>query len=378
MNNKLKLKILFTLTSAKSMTGQQRFVFEAARAMRRKGHEVTILTFSENTRPEMLDLIRKENIKVETVPYGGALKGRIRQFTLYPRRIRELAPDIIFTYTSILSNSAVLSGIPAINYYWGNVTVFSEFLKNPARWIDNYISGFPTVFLAKRNICCSEYMERQLNAIYFRKSDGLIYCGIDIGRVKPSKREGENFRKKYGIPKKTLLLGTIGRFVPYKNHKYLLEYALLDPEATVAIAGGGELEKEYIDFIEKNSLGKRALILKNLPEPDLNGFFNSLDIYLHPSSWEGFGIPPLEASACGKISVTLNSAALPEVTAKEPAGFLSDGKEGFLRSIGKAKRATGKRGLARKAREFAKKFSWEKIAREVEREILAVARKRSR
>ncbi len=371
------MKILFTLTSAKSMTGQQRFIFEAARAMRRKGHDVTILTFSENTRPEMIDLIRKEGIKTETVPYGGAFLGRIRQFSLYPNKIKEISPDIIFTYTSILSNSAVLSGIPTINYYWGQVTVFSEFLKNPLRWIDNYLSGFPTVFLAKRNICCSEYMERQLKAIYFRKSDGLIYCGIDTERLKPSKKEGENFRRKYRVPRKAFFLGTIGRFVPYKNHKYLLEYALLDKSVTVAIAGGGELEKEYLDFIEKNSLGKRAILLKNLPEKDLNGFFNALDIYLHPSSWEGFGIPPLEASACGKISVTLNSASLPEVTAPLPAGFLSDGKAGFFKQIGNAKRALKNKGVPGISRGFARKFSWEKIAGEIEREILAVSERKN-
>ena len=147
----------------------------------------------------------------------------------------------------------------------------------------------------------------------------VIYNGLDIEGL-----DKKPFNSVYAKKQDEIVLGSIGRLAPEKNHKFLLdvlkELQNDGRKYKLIIAGSGELEEELKNYA--NSLGLNEQVL-------FPGFLNNVkdllavtDIFLLPSLWEGFGYVVAEASALGKPVVAFNVASLPEL--------VLDGKTGFL------------------------------------------------
>ncbi|MFQ5945450.1 MAG: glycosyltransferase family 4 protein [Anaerolineae bacterium] len=162
----------------------------------------------------------------------------------------------------------------------------------------------------------------------------------------------------------------VGTLEPRKNLPLLLRAyrQLLDEAASdirLVIAGRpGWLYQEIFDLTEELKLSDEVLFLSHVPPEDLRLLYCAAEIYLHPASYEGFGLPPLEAMACGTPVVAAATSSLPEVVGD--AGILVDpaDAEAWTAAIHRllaepALRTDLKeRGLARAGR-----FSWDETAR---------------
>jgi glycosyltransferase involved in cell wall biosynthesis len=102
-----------------------------------------------------------------------------------------------------------------------------------------------------------------------------------------------------------------------------------------------------------------------LPTDELRSLYSYADLFVYPSLYEGFGLPPLEAMVCGAPVITSNSSSFPEVVGDaalqidpQDPDALADAVKAVLEdeSLAAALRA---RGFDR-----AKRFSWERAARE--------------
>ncbi|NHW22951.1 MAG: glycosyltransferase family 4 protein [Archaeoglobales archaeon] len=110
--------------------------------------------------------------------------------------------------------------------------------------------------------------------------------------------------------------------------------------------------------------GEGIISMGWIKEADMPKLYNCADVYLHTSEYEGFGLPILEAMACGIPVVASNRASIPEVTGD--AGVLVDldydcvdeFAENILRVLDKNKK------IDKLALERSKTFSWERTARE--------------
>jgi len=110
--------------------------------------------------------------------------------------------------------------------------------------------------------------------------------------------------------------------------------------------------------------GEGIISMGWIKEADMPKLYNCADVYLHTSEYEGFGLPILEAMACGIPVVASNRASIPEVTGD--AGILVDldddcvdeFAENILRVLDKNKK------IDKLALERSKTFSWERTARE--------------
>ncbi len=161
--------------------------------------------------------------------------------------------------------------------------------------------------------------------------------------------------------------------VPLKGLDYLLE-ALSDlikvyPDISLSIIGeqrkGGHTER----LIKKLNLQKRVNFCSNLNQEDLRSTYCEAELAVIPSLYEGFGFAAIEAMACGVPLISTSGGALPEVV--RDAGIIIPPKntkeiynsvDFLLSSPDKAKE------LSEKALERANlKFSWEKIARKLEK-----------
>ncbi|HCI82853.1 MAG TPA: glycosyltransferase family 1 protein [Ktedonobacter sp.] len=124
-------------------------------------------------------------------------------------------------------------------------------------------------------------------------------------------------RHKFGL-QSPFVLG-VGTLEPRKNHIGLIKAFYKaqqqnDGPKMLAIAGGqGWLYEETRQLVADLKLEKKVLFLGRVTDLELVTLYSMADIFAFPSFFEGFGIPPLEAMACGCPVITSNVSALPEV-----------------------------------------------------------------
>ena len=127
-------------------------------------------------------------------------------------------------------------------------------------------------------------------------------------------------RHKFGL-KHPLVLG-VGTLEPRKNHPGLIKAfhqaqsasGKKQRPAMLALAGGpGWLYEETQQLVTKLKLEKKVRFLGRVSELELITLYSMADVFAFPSFFEGFGLPPLEAMACGAPVITSNTSSLPEV-----------------------------------------------------------------
>ena len=133
----------------------------------------------------------------------------------------------------------------------------------------------------------------------------------------------------YGLgPGYVLAVGTLE---PRKNLPGLLKAyrLLLDGDVTTAplalVGGKGWPYDEVFDLVDVLRLGNHVRFLHDVPDADLPALYNGAGVLATPSFYEGFGLPALEAMACGTPVVVADRASLPEVVGE--AGLLVDPDE---------------------------------------------------
>ena len=120
-----------------------------------------------------------------------------------------------------------------------------------------------------------------------------------------------------------------------------------------------------VETVEKLGLKPRVHFTGFVEEEDLPALYNGADLFVFPSLYEGFGLPPLEAMACGTPVVTSNTSSLPEVVGD--AAIMVDPynvdaiSEAMARVLNDPVLAEDlrQRGLLQ-----AEQFSWQKMAEE--------------
>ncbi len=130
--------------------------------------------------------------------------------------------------------------------------------------------------------------------------------------------------ERYGLPRTYILF--VSTIEPRKNIPTLLRAfrRLLDnyrTDAVLVIAGNrGWLVEEVDSVIDQLKLGNSVRCLGGIPNEELLHLYNAARVFVLPSFYEGFGLPPLEAMACGTPVIVSNVSSLPEVVGD--AGWL--------------------------------------------------------
>jgi len=200
----------------------------------------------------------------------------------------------------------------------------------------------------------------------------VVYPGVEP-RFRPLDDPGvlSAVRERYRLPERFIL--HVGTLEPRKNLVRLMEaYALLSEhgvatdEVSLVVAGGrGWLYEGIFQAVERLGLAGRVTFTGFVRDEDLPALYNLADLFVFPSVYEGFGLPPLEAMACGTPVVVSNTSSLPEVVGQAgllvsptDVGALAEAMARALRN-GELRARLRARGL-----EQARRFTWQKVAEE--------------
>lgn len=176
---------------------------------------------------------------------------------------------------------------------------------------------------------------------------------------------------KFGL-KHPLVLG-VGTLQPRKNHIGLIKafhQAQSDKRnrpAMLALAGGyGWLYEETKQLVADLKLEKRVRFLGPVSDLDLTMLYSLADVFAFPSFFEGFGVPPIEAMACGAPVITSNTSSLPEVVGDAALTVdphnVAELARAMTRLLGDEKL---REELRQKGYERAQLYTWPKSARKM-------------
>jgi glycosyltransferase involved in cell wall biosynthesis len=227
------------------------------------------------------------------------------------------------------------------------------------------------------------------------KADILRYCDVPAERIivvynaiddrfaaPPDMDAVERVRERYQLNGPFALY--VGNIKPHKNLERLIDAFDLvrrnGYERLELLIIGDQISKypRLRRAVEKHKLHKHVRFLGFVADDTLAALYRLATVFVFPSLYEGFGLPPLEAMASGTPVVTSNRSSLPEVVGD--AAVLVDPysaasiAEGIQRVLSDAdlRRTLSERGLAR-----AREFSWETSIRRIHEVYMDVAEQRS-
>lgn len=162
------------------------------------------------------------------------------------------------------------------------------------------------------------------------KSDLVHHFGIAPGKVTVIPNAADErfrtttdaaslkaFKPTHHLPERFILF--VGTLEPRKNLRRLIEafarVAQEDAEVALVIVGAsGWMTSDLAPLVQTRGLSDRIIFTGYVADNDLPHWYQAATVFCYPSLYEGFGLPVLEAMACGTPVVTSNTSSIPEIT----------------------------------------------------------------
>lgn len=232
------------------------------------------------------------------------------------------------------------------------------------------------VWLADRILTVSESARRDLLAWFHLPGDRVRVVGEGPDAVfapRPEGPESDRALQRRGLVAGSRFFLYVGGLSPHKNLPRLIEAfarsGLVDDGYRLVLVGDvGDVFHTHVPelraAVESLGLGDRVVFTGFVPDDDLVYLYNRAEALVQPSLMEGFGLPPVEAMACGAAVVSSNAGSLPEVVGEAGVYFdptRVDEIASALRSV--ADQPWLRLELKEKARLRAGRYTWPSAAR---------------
>lgn len=261
---------------------------------------------------------RPAEIEGATVHYVGGLEGIGKaRYLVHARRvgamIAELRPRLV--HALHLTSYGFLAGLsgyqPSIVSVWGTDVLEAPTLTPFHRWITRHA-------LARAGAVTATGLrlaEATLPHVPHGKPVTVVPYGIDLDRFRPAPRE---------VASGDLTVGAVSRLSPEKGFEHLLRAVALLRERGLALdvvlAGDGPSRPALESLARELRVGVR--FLGEVPHEDVPAVLRQLDVFAMPSTWEGFGVAALEASAMALPVVASDVHGIPDVVPHGQTGLL--------------------------------------------------------
>lgn len=214
------------------------------------------------------------------------------------------------------------------------------------------------------------------------KKDTVKYLGANPDQIKViyeaydsiyhnqyAKSKLVNFRKKYNLTSRFILF--VSQWRPHKGLPELIKsFEILKekyhiPHKLVITGKPNQHFLKIIDSIKTSKYRKDIVLPGFVPDLDLPLFYNATDLFIFPSFYEGFGLGPLEAMACGAPVVSSNLSCMPEILGDAVLYFDPNNIANMTDTINKVLEDKNLRDkMIIKSLSRVKKYSWQKMAEE--------------
>ncbi|MGE4398247.1 MAG: glycosyltransferase [Campylobacterales bacterium] len=306
--------------------GAEKQVLEFVRRVDKSRFEVCLATMYGG-------VMEDEAKRIDGVRYVNlGKKGRFDIFGflfVYARLINEFTPDTVFSHIGEMNLFSLWARVFASKRFKLVWTLHSAFVDYRSYgfffrllfWLQKMLSRF-----ADKIVCVSRsaYEYHEASGYDMRRAV-VVYNGVDTDFFAPDKILGEAFRLKNNILQETFAIGIAARIDRMKGYPLLAQAAkgLLakHPNLIFVAAGGGDeaIKNECIEIL--GEYAHRFVWLGFVS--DLQGFYNSLNLFCLPSYGEAFGLTVAEAMSCGIPAVVSDAGDMRIIVDDERVVFKS-------------------------------------------------------
>jgi glycosyltransferase involved in cell wall biosynthesis len=299
---------------------------------------------------------------------GRVMRGLRREVAYFPvrlpRRARRLRLDVLHCPAPL---APLRSTVPTV------VTAHDILALDHPEWFTRALALHSRLVLApvlRRAACVlvpSTYTRDRLVARLGvqRERMRLAPLGVD-----PQFSPGDpppGLRDRLGLEGAYLL--TVGTLQPRKNVESALRaferLVSAGADQRLALVGGrGWRDEALAELIRRSPAADRIVVTGRVSDDELVGLYRAADCFVYPSRYEGFGLPPLEAMACGTAVVSSNRTSLPEVVGDAALLVDPDDVDAIERALSELLSSRELRDkLVERGRRRAAEFSWWRCAR---------------
>jgi alpha-1,3-rhamnosyl/mannosyltransferase len=312
--------------------GIGRYVYNLARALAELASPHTLVALHNPDLPNT-----RHDLAVLSGPAVQLAATDCRPFSLaeqteLPRLVRELRADLF--HTPYYVRPYFRLPCPAIvTLYDAIPRLFPREVSARARWLFNLLTRL-AIRGSQHILAISASARDDLAAAYHIPLDRMTVTPLAADpRFRPASAEAiAAVRAKYALPERYVL--SLASNKPHKNLVGLVDaFATLEdggwgmgdsvlftiphpPSPIPCLVLAGHWDPRYPEAreaIERLHLGARVRLLPDFAEADLPALYSGAEVFAFPSRYEGFGLPPLEALACGTPVLCCDTSSLPEV-----------------------------------------------------------------
>lgn len=274
--------------------------------------------------------------------------------------------DLYFATTSVIIPAFVI-GTPVVTTLFDFTSWrFPQTHNAHAHWIERRFMGL-AVRRSKKLIAISEFTKQEAIDLFRIPAERIIVTllAVDTTVFRPevvTAEEKARLQAKYNLPSRFMLcLATIE---PRKNMTAAIEafqrISPRYPDLHLVLAGAPGWQTQQT----LSQTNQRVIATGYIDDADRVALYNLAEVFIFPSLYEGFGLPPLEAMAVGIPTIVSDRASLPEIAGRmakqiplEYPGKLDSAIEDFLTLTPAERSAWSKEAVA-----WAHQFSWENTA----------------
>lgn len=340
------MKIAFVNDTFLEGRGADVVVYELAKRLG-KHNQIFVLSGETNISEENFKFIKIDLPKLFTKSLKDFFY--LKKMKILEKQIQELDEKYSFDKIIVFHGglSPAFKNNEKVMYVW----LGSPPTKNILRKLtSNY---FQKLMIKNKIITISNYLNQDLKKIGAKKTK-IILLGVS-----------EEFKPKKISEREHMLY--VGRLEKHKRVDQLIKLSS-KLNFPISIVGYG-LEEENLKKLAVK-INAPVKFLGRVSRKELVKNYQNCSFFVSASKWEGFGLIFIEAGACAKPSIGYNVGSIPEVIINNKTGFVVDNFKEFINSaklLKENKRLRIKMG--KNARIFSKKFNWNRVAKEYEKEL---------
>ena len=290
-----------------SFGGAEMLIIEAATGLRKRGHEILVVTFYDKN--PLAPLLHDKGVALECL-YKRGRWDVVSFWWHFLTTVRRFQPDVLYTVLQVSNLVALTARFVKrdLKVIWGVSVAFLDltpydFVTRMSYWLEARFARFADLVISNSSAGVEDAVQRGFPRALLR----VVPNGVDTDRYRPDPVARGRIRTEWGIAESDRLVGLIGRLDPQKDISNFLKAAANVASTTdrlrFVIVGSGQ--PEYREFLvrECEQLGISRLTLWIPARPDIEAIYNALDLMVISASAEGTSYALVQAMACGTSAV---------------------------------------------------------------------------
>lgn len=363
------MKILIDLTSlADNFSGIERFAACLSQELIKEKRNNYILLFQESVHPLFAESVSEPNVSLVVLPRCNKLI--FNQIRL-PLAVYKMKADcylfLAFPVPVLLFKRNMVSTIHDLCCWDCPETM------NHASALYFRISHRIALKKCKAIITISRFSEDRIAERLHVDGKKLwrIYCGVDQ-KFLGYQKNGARVMEKYTLPEKYIL--SLSTLEPRKNLPLLIQAyqrLVIEKHCSIPLVLAGRKGWKMDGLLSSipEAVKKQIYVTGFVDDEDLPALYANAELFVFPSMYEGFGIPPLEAMACGTRVLSSDAASLPEVLGDAAEYFVNKDEQSLYEKLKEAVFIEKTRKGISNGRTRAELFDWHEQSAELHRKL---------